>query len=209
MKSEKPTQVCKLCFKEIKVNSLYSLTHEDLVICKKCIKDFKPRFIKFAVLGHKALSIYDYDDKIQALLYQFKGCFDYEIKDVFIKQFSKELSIYHKNYVVVPIPSYKGDDEIREFNHVEEIFKSLNLPIKKLLVKTKKVKQADRSFNKRKEIHKYLELVERPDLSNTKILLVDDVYTTGSTMKAAVKLIEQLHPKKIKILVLSKTINHK
>ena len=209
MRLEKPTLVCKVCFKDIKANSLYSLTHNDLVLCKKCMEDFKPRFINFEVLGYKALSIYDYDDKIQAFLYQFKGCFDYEIKDVFMKQFSKELSLYYRNYVVVPIPSYKGDDEIREFNHVEEIFRSLKLPIKKLLVKTKKVKQADRSYNKRKEIHKYLELTEQLDLSDTKILIVDDVYTTGSTMKAAIKLIEKLHPKKIKILVLSKTINHK
>ena len=57
----------------------------------------------------------------------------------------------------------------------------------------------------RRDISKYMELIDRPDLFNKKILLVDDVYTTGSTMKAAIDLVKQLHPKKIKVLVISKT----
>ena len=106
---------------------------------------------------------------------------------------------------MVPVPSYKQDDEIREFNHVEEMFKILNLPIRKMIVKTKKVKQATSTSNKRKEIGKHLVLVDNSDLSKYKILLVDDVYTTGSTMKACIRLIEKLHPKKIEVLVMSKT----
>lgn len=191
------------------MNSLYSLTHDNVVLCKKCIQEFKPKFINFDVLGYKGISIYNYDQKIQALLYQFKGCFDYELKDIFMTLFARELSIMFHNYVMVPIPSYEKDDEIREFNHIVEMFSCLKLPVRRLIVKTKKVKQADRNFEKRKEINKYLELKENPDLSSYKILLVDDVYTTGSTMKAAIRLIEKLHPKKIKVLVMSKTLNPK
>ena len=79
--------------------------------------------------------------------------------------------------------------------------------MRKLIVKTKGIKQANSSFEKRKDIGKYMLLNEATDLSKTRILLVDDVYTTGSTMKAAVRLIEKLHPKDIKILVMSKVEN--
>ena len=206
-KSRPPTKICKLCFKEFEDKSLPYLFNSQLTICPLCLKEIRAHFIRFDVLGYKALSIYKYDSKIQNLLYQLKGCFDIEIADVFFSRYFREISIRYKNYLVVPIPSYEKDDKKREFNHVEEIFKLLKLPMRKLIVKTKGVKQANSSLEKRKNIGKYMLLNEVTDLSKTKILLVDDVFTTGSTMKAAVRLIEKLHPKDIKILVMSKVEN--
>lgn len=107
---------------------------------------------------------------------------------------------------MIPIPSYIYDDEAREFNHVIEMFNCLGLPMKKILIKTHKFKQALNNSSKRKEISKHLEVFGEHDLSGKKVLLVDDVYTTGSTMKAAIRLIEKLNPKSIEILVMSKTI---
>ena len=206
-KSKPQTKICKLCFKDFEAKSLPYLFNNHLNVCPLCLKDIRAHFIRFDVLGYKALSIYNYDSKIQGLLYQLKGCFDIEIAEVFFARFFREISIRYKTYLVVPIPSFDKEDKRREFNHVEEIFKSLKLPMRKLIVKTKAIKQANNSAERRKDISNYLELTETPNLSKTKILLVDDVYTTGSTMKAAVRLIEKLHPKDIKILVMSKTEN--
>ena len=206
-KSKPQTRVCKLCFKEYEEKTLPYLFNNNLTICPLCIKEIRGRFIRFNVLGYRAISIYKYDPKIQNLLYQLKGCFDIEIADVFFSRYFREISLRYKNYLVVPIPSYEKDDKKREFNHVEEIFKLLKLPMRKLIVKTKGVKQANSSLEKRKDIGKYMLLNDVTDLSKTKILLVDDVYTTGSTMKAAIRLVEKLHPKDIKILVMSKVEN--
>ena len=206
-KSKPPIKICKLCFKEYEEKTLPYLFNNNLTICPLCLKEIRGRFLRFDVLGYKAISIYRYDPKIQNLLYQLKGCFDIEIADVFFSRYFREISFRYKNYLVVPIPSYEKDDKKREFNHVEEIFKLLKLPMRKLIVKTKGVKQANSSLEKRKDIGKYMLLNNVTDLSKTKVLLVDDVYTTGSTMKAAIRLIEKLHPKDIKILVMSKAEN--
>ncbi len=206
-KLSEPTKICKICFSEINDNSLLNLLNRDIDVCQRCFQEIKMHFFKFEVLGYSAISIYRYDEKIQSLLYQFKGCFDFELFDVFFGRILHELRFRYLGYVVVPVPSYKQEDEIREFNHVEEMFKPLKLPLRHMLTKTKKVKQATSSTEQRKEINKHIALSDESDLSQYKILLVDDVYTTGSTMKACIRLIEKLHPKKIEVLVMSKTEN--
>ena len=206
MKLKELTRTCKLCFKEYEETDLIYVLNNKIDVCKYCYKDIKAKFNNFDVLGYKALSIYEYDEKIQALLYQLKGCFDIEIAHMFLERYRRELSLFYHGYVMVPIPSYFKDDQRREFNHVEEIFKPLKLPMLKLIMKTSSMKQASNTSNRRKDISKCLKLVNEEDLSKKKVLLVDDVYTTGSTMKAAVELIEKLHPKKIRVLVMSKTV---
>ena len=41
-------------------------------------------------------------------------------------------------------------------------------------------------------------------ITNQKILLVDDIYTTGSTVNECSKILKQANPKKIGVLVLAK-----
>ena len=205
MRLNEPTRICKLCFKDIKGVNLFNLVHPETCICRTCFKDIVGRFITFRVSGYKALAVYHYDEKIQSLIYQLKGCFDIEIADVFLSRHKDELNLIFHNYVMIPVPSYYKDDLKREFNHVVEIFKTLKLPMLKILRKTKGVKQANSTSKQRKDISKYL-TIKNTDLSGKKVLIVDDVYTTGSTMKAAIKLVEKLQPKTIKVLVVSKTI---
>ena len=45
-------------------------------------------------------------------------------------------------------------------------------------------------------------------VKNKRILLIDDVVTTGSTLKASIDLIKKGSPKDIKILVLAKVDHH-
>ena len=198
-------RICKLCFENIRDDNLAHLFSPNLLLCQKCYQRLIPKLINFDVDNYKALSLYQYDEDIRALLYQLKGCFDYELAGVFLDRYTNYYRLIYSGYIIVPIPSYAKDDEVREFNHVVEIFKLLNLQMLFLLKKTARVKQANSTSIQRKDIHKYLQLVDRPDLSNKKILIVDDVYTTGSTMKAAIALIRQLNPKKIRVLVMSKT----
>ncbi len=153
------------------------------------------------------MSLYDYSEFVKKQIYLFKGCFDYEMKDVFLNLFIKELKIYFKGYKVVPVPSYKKDDELRGFNHVLEAFKQMGLDILPIVEKTEHFKQAEKSAKERQSINKYLQLNSTKQLTKDRVLIVDDIYTTGATMKAVINLVEKLHPKEIKVLVLAKTKN--
>lgn len=152
----------------------------------------------------KGYHIYDYDEEVQGKLYQLKGCFDIELAGIFLDYLRLYLSIKYFGYVIVPAPSSKEADEERGFNHVVEMFKSLKLKMLTCVHKTTNIKQSDLNAEERKNIKNHL-TIDDVDLSNKKILIVDDVYTTGSTVKAMIELIKSKNPKKIKVLVMSKT----
>jgi competence protein ComFC len=158
------------------------------------------------VSKYRALAIYEYDDFIREKLYLLKGCFDIELAPIFLSDFGPILRLIYAGYYVVPVPSYIVEDEIREFNHVEEIFAPLKLTFMKIIKKTTRIKQSDQKVDKRKNIINFLEVKNGELITNKKILLVDDVYTTGSTIDACIKLLEPYKPKKISILVMSKVI---
>ena len=107
---------------------------------------------------------------------------------------------------MIPAPSYEKSDEERGFNHVEEIFSVLNLKIVKCIHKTKQVKQADLTTKEREQIGSVL-TIDDISLKGKKVLLVDDVFTTGSTIKAMIKLVREKGAKNIKVLLMSKTID--
>ena len=200
-----PTRNCLICFKKVNITDFCRLFNGKIPICQACQTEMEPKFIKFHVDNHKATSLYNYNPFIRKLIYQYKGCYDYELHQVFLDRYAKEIKLRYFDRVIIPIPSYQNEDEQRGFNHVVETFKSIGLNMLNILEKTEKHKQALSSFKQRKEVYKYLELKSYPDLSKKKVLIVDDVYTTGSTIKSAIHLIEKLNPKKIDVLVVAKT----
>ena len=200
-----PTKSCLICFKKIKINDICRLFNDSIDICRSCQTEMEPKFIAFKAEGYSAVAIYEYNAIIKKLVYQYKGCYDYVLNQVFLNMYAKELKIRYSDYLIVPVPSFKKDDETRGFNHVIEIFKNIGLNMLDILIKTEKHKQAISTVNERREVYKVLELKERVDLRKKKVLIVDDIYTTGSTMKSAINLIEKLNPKKISVLVMAKT----
>ena len=181
------------------------LFDDDVCICPKCQDELDPKFVSFKVDGYKALAVYEYTPFIKNLIYLYKGCFDYELNETFLNLYIKEIKMRFHGYKIIPIPSYVEDDKKRGFNHVLEAFKKVGLEVLPIIEKTAHQKQADQTAKKRKEIGKYLAFKEKINLENTKVLIVDDIYTTGSTMRATINMVEKLDPKDIKVLVLAKT----
>ena len=173
------------------------------------MKKLSPKFIKFNHGNIKCLAVYEYDNEMKSLIYQFKGCYDIALSEVFIDRFKRELYYLYKGYIVIPIPSYKSEDLKREFNHVVEMFSSLNLPIMRIIEKTENIKQSSLKKNERANISKYLKMSDIETVRNKKVLLVDDIHTTGSTIQACIDLIKQGEPKDIKVLVIAKTSDDK
>ncbi len=177
------------------------------VLCEKCFQELEPKFIKFSILGNKALSIYYYTEHIKSLIHTLKACGDYELKDVFISRFLPYLKLRYKGYHIVYVPSHKLADLKRGFNQVEAIFSSLNLPVLDVLFKNQDHHQASHKSKDRLKIDDVLESKDIHLVKNKKILLVDDIFTTGSTLRKSISLLNEGNPKKIEVLVIAKTID--
>lgn len=206
MKSPSATRFCKVCFKEIKECSFPSLVDGRKPICEDCYKKMNPQMESFLIEKVKARSLYSYNETIRSLLFQFKGCADIELAPIFLAYQLPMLKLLYHGYILLPAPSYAPRDKKRGFNHVQEMFKELALPMSHGLEKSDDKKQADSSFRERQKIGDVITYKKDISLTNKKVLFVDDVLTSGATAKACLKIIKRQHPKKVEVLVMARTI---
>ena len=128
------------------------------------------------------------------------------MKDVFLDRYLWYLKIKYKDFYIVPLPSYELDDKRRGFNHVIEIYSRLGLPVLDVIKKTKESKQAKKKKRERLLAIESFGVQDIERVKGKKILIVDDVYTTGSSVKAAITLVKSGKPKYIEVFVVAKNI---
>ena len=199
---------CKLCFEKIHFNGINALI-KNRMICQKCYNGFELINKKEYINGIEVRYLYEYNDFLKMNIYLLKGCYDIELKDIFLDRWKYILRLIYKGYLLVPVPSYFESDNKRGFNHVEEIFSSIKLKSNKCLKKTKDIKQANLSKKQREKIDKVLIIENGEILKGKKVLIVDDIYTTGSTLNACINLVRKYYPKVLKCLILCKKTSKK
>lgn len=146
---------------------------------------------------------------ITGLKYKFASEIVKELAEHAAKKISEKKLFFPKNSVLVPIPLYWHRKNWRGFNQSEEIGKLIAEKIgwgfdKDLLVrKASKKPQAGLKREKRvTNIKGVFSLIKSPD-KNTPIILFDDVWTTGSTVKEATRILKEKGVKRVNCLTLT------
>ncbi len=126
----------------------------------------------------------------------------------YLKQ--QHLEIYFKNYILCPIPLSKARERWRGFNQskiiAQVIADKLNLQIEPALVRTrwtktqKNLKQAARQKN----VSGCFALNNHVSVSGKSILLIDDVVTTGATLREATLSLKQAGAKNVWCLAVAR-----
>ena len=132
--------------------------------------------------------------------YKFQG--DYILRNVFAKEIKIALGQF-PGYTIVPIPISENRKEERGFNQVEGILNAANISYELLLGKQDSKKQSSQNRKERLEMHQQFFLQDGKNIPD-KILLIDDIYTTGSTLQSAKHTIMKTGKKEIKTFSLAR-----
>ncbi len=109
----------------------------------------------------------------------------------------------------VPVPLHTERFKERGFNQTEKIFEEFlskkNIPLRKILIRrvpTPKLYSLGRA-ERQKILKGVFAAVEVDDLRGKKVLIVDDIFTTGTTVSECAKVLKSLGAEKISVLALS------
>ena len=196
-------QNCLICNTPLlkEVSLLHLLEHH--TICKSCMSKFDVIDKTISFYHHPLRILYFYNDFFKSLLFQYKGQYDYVLKDAFLSLFIRELKEKYKDYMIVVAPSSFIDNQKRGFAPMEEIGKTIHSNLFLNLYKKEHYKQSDLSFEERKNVKDRLGIENGEILKGKKILIIDDVLTSGSTLHACLNLTLTYSPKHVELLVLS------
>ncbi|MCD7135398.1 ComF family protein [Limosilactobacillus rudii] len=139
-------------------------------------------------LHHRGL--YHYNLKMKEYMHRYKFAGDYRLRKVFQTEFSTHIQRVAADYVI-PIPVTTVTWQTRGFNQVVGLLREVPyLPALKVKAR-EKVNQSSKTRQERLLTPQpfTLEMPER--FKQKKILLVDDIYTTGRTLYHAADLFHQ------------------
>lgn len=193
---------CLACFEKIRKNSFFSLFMEEKILCDNCLSERRFVFEREEIEGLKILSLFKHEEPTSQWLYQYKTLKDYEMRKAFLTPFENLFRMFSFFYKIIPLPSTEERIRERGFNHLIEILKVAKIPYLDILRKTDGPDQKDLNFEERKKVGKRIKILDKKNIEGKRILLFDDVTTTGSSLLAARDLIQKENPKSIQAIVL-------
>lgn len=137
------------------------------------------------------ISYYAYQGMLRQLILRYKESYDRYLARVFFRIHQFEIVWKFYRYDIVCIPSAEKDNSRRGFRHCELLAQTIGLPILgDVLEKTHPFKQMHSSRFERMNRAESMVLKNGNLLANKRVLLLDDVVTTKSSMAAAYGLIK-------------------
>lgn len=213
---------CYLCERimlpQVSWRSLFFNEMEE-VICLRCRNDFEPAIAgcpicsapgegkcrdccnwestDYAGLIDAGKCLYRYNSAMKDYLHQYKFLKDIILSEVFAAVLKEELR--NQKSVIVPIPMNDVKLNDRTFPQVDRLLDAASIPYTQFLGKNE-IGVGGKSKADRMALEDVFWWNGKP--VPEKVLLFDDLYTTGSTMRLAANVLKENGVKEIKILAL-------
>ncbi len=162
----------------------------------------------------KARSLYIFDEKLQKLIHEFKYNEVVSIGKYFggkTGEFLKHFLPFENIDIIAPIPLHTVKKRSRGFNQSEiltkEISKIMNWKHIPKLILRKQFTQTQTKLNRaerQKNVADAFKINKKFEIKGKNILIVDDVFTTGSTANSICRLLKKNKAGKIYVLTIAK-----
>lgn len=184
-------------------------------ICDNCFENLKYGNIQKIEDGeiNCLISLFSYGE-IREKMLKFKFNEEAYLYHYFVElasRNSKIKNIIKKSDLIIPVPMYCLKRWKRGYNQSELIAKGISKELKipmfsNILIKHKNTKtQSLLNLEERKNNLKgCFEVMNKDLLENKKVLLVDDIYTTGTTVKECILQLNKGKPKEINIFIVAR-----
>ncbi len=190
-------------------------------LCSKCQKQLEIQ-AKFQIEKNQNIAyyfqehlyIFEYQGMIRKVIlnYKFKDkSYLYKTMVNFLLKNEKFFEILKSYDTMIPVPISRKRRKERGYNQSELIAKEIAKRIEidynnQCLFKTKNIIEQSKlnKEQRQRNIQGVYELHNKKLLQNKKILLLDDIYTTGSTVNECARMLEQAKPKFIGVFTLAK-----
>jgi len=178
------------------------LLKPDEVKCGKCRRKFEKaedrdysmdwKGTEFEGALDSLTSFYRYNEFMKDLLHQYKFLQDVELSRIFVEDFQ---TFKKTTSMIVPIPMHPDKLRERTFSQVDELLRAAQLPFTHVLEKTMNSSQGKKS--KQERIHSDILFKINNEVGGTSIILIDDLYTTGTTLHHAAYVLKQAGATKV------------
>lgn len=156
-------------------------------LCLKCRQLMLPKWVVYKKLEMSITSLYRYDGLGRDLLLSFKDSKDIWLKDVFLNPVYLRFLVMYYGYTIVLCPSTEVSRGYRpNLKLVEDL--GMNI-VPDVFEKLMPYKQSEMSLDMRKDVGLYIGLKNVDAIRGKKVLLFDDVCTSGHTLRACYELI--------------------
>ncbi len=183
------SQQCINCFEAVDTQeTLYELLFKEDCLCVKCRSKLEKNHKTIEIEGVKVKALYIYNDQASRWMMQIKEAHDITMAKVFVYPYIYKLRRQFKNKTVIMVPSSQRKTKERKYHALKEMFACLRIDIVDAFEKDD-IKQSQGGKKDRTEISKHIRLRDE-SINYGPIVLIDDICTTGETLKACIQLLK-------------------
>jgi len=169
-------------------------------ICQDCSKKFQRADIKEEdTTLDQITSLYTYNEAMREYLHQYKFLQDVALASVFANDLR---SLLKGNATIIPIPMHPEKKINRTFAHVDELLKSAGVPFTHLLEKTGTEAMGEKSKAERLAMAALFTLKPGTTLQSGTYIVIDDIYTTGTTLRHAATVLKEAGATRVEAVTL-------
>ena len=171
------------------------------IYCEECRDNMPEHTYKRKIRGvYEVMSVVPYDGIYEDAILRLKGKkreqYAYQLAEYMAEKLKEDFGVLSFNSITC-VPLHPDDHKERGFNQcellAEYISKNLEVPYETLLKKTRKNKPQHSlpAKDRRKNVEGVYKPADKKLIKGKRVLLIDDIVTTGSTLGECAKILEE------------------